>query len=88
MPEKKRILHEVSNTAIMGLDLLYKNVMFSDRQCVPICGSTALLDLSMQDERRAWTQAPKAKELTKGAINLRLSYQTEVRGNSPSPQIK
>jgi len=44
----------------------------------------ALLDLSMPDERHAQTQAPRAKELTMGAINLHLSYQTEVRGDSPS----
>jgi len=37
----------------------------------------ALLDLSMQDERHAWTQALRAEELTHGAINLRLSYQRE-----------
>jgi len=30
----------------------------------------ALLDLSMQDRRYAQTQAPRAKELTKGAIDL------------------
>jgi len=40
----------------------------------------ALLALSMQDKRHAGTQVPKAEELTKGAINLRLSYQTAVRG--------
>jgi len=44
----------------------------------------ALLDLSMQGKRHAWTQASRAKELTNGAINLRLAYQTEVRGDSPS----
>jgi len=44
----------------------------------------ALLDSSMQDESHAWTEVPRAKELTNGAINLRLSYQTEVRGDSPS----
>jgi len=47
------------------------------------CGSSALLDLSMQDERYAWTHMPRAKELTKGAIDLRLSYQTEVKGDGP-----
>jgi len=44
----------------------------------------ALLDLSMQDKRHAWIQAPRAKELTKGAIDLCLSYQAEVRGDIPS----
>jgi len=44
----------------------------------------ALLDLSMPDERHAPSQASRAEELTNGAINLLLSYQTEVRGNSPS----
>jgi len=44
----------------------------------------ALLDFSMQDERHARTQAPRAEELTKGAIDLCLSSQTEVRGDSPS----
>jgi len=40
----------------------------------------ALLDLSMQEERHAQTEAPGAKELTNGAINWCLSYQTEVTG--------
>jgi len=44
----------------------------------------ALLDLSMQDKRHSGTQAPRVEELTKGAIDLCLSYQTEVRGDSPS----
>jgi len=38
----------------------------------------------MQEESHVWTQAPRAKKLTKGAIELCLSYQTEVRGDSPS----
>jgi len=33
-----------------------------------ICGSVALLDLSMQEERHAQTQASRSKELTKGAL--------------------
>jgi len=44
----------------------------------------ALLDLSMQDKRHARIQASRAKELTNGAINLGLSSQIEVRGDSPS----
>jgi len=44
----------------------------------------ALLDLSMQDKRHARTEAPRAEELTKGAIDLCLSNQAEVRGDSPS----
>ena len=40
----------------------------------------ALMDLSVQDERHARTWASRAEELTKGAINLCLCYQTEVRG--------
>jgi len=39
----------------------------------------ALLDLSMQDKRHARTEASRAEELTKGAINWCLSSQTEVR---------
>jgi len=44
----------------------------------------ALLDLSMPDERHTRTEASRSEELTKGAIKLWLSYQTEVRGDSPS----
>jgi len=43
-----------------------------------------LLDLSMPNERHAWTQVSRAKELMKGAISLCLSYQTKVGGDSPS----
>ena len=46
----------------------------------------------MQDERETHklglrhlsTEAARAKELTKGVINWCLSYQTKVRGDSPS----
>jgi len=38
----------------------------------------------MQDERHARTQVSRAEKLANGAINLCLSYQTEVRGHSPS----
>jgi len=38
----------------------------------------------MQDKRRAQTQASRSEESTNGAINLRVSSHTEVRGDSPS----
>jgi len=38
----------------------------------------------MQDKIHAQTEASRAEELTNGSINLHLSYQTEVRGDSPS----
>jgi len=34
--------------------------------------------------RRLSTEVSRAEELTKGAINWCLSYQTKVRGDSPS----
>ena len=42
------------------------------------CGSMALLDFSMQDEKHARPQASRAKELTNGVTNLHIPYQTEV----------
>ena len=44
----------------------------------------ALLDLSMQEQRHARTRESRAEELTKGAMDLHLFYQTEVRGDNPS----
>jgi len=44
----------------------------------------ALLDLSMQDKRHAQTESSRSEELTNAAINFRWSYQSEVRGDSPS----
>jgi len=49
----------------------------------------ALLDLSNARRktnglRCLWTEVTRAEELTKEVINWSLSYQTKVRGDSPS----
>jgi len=38
----------------------------------------------MPEDRHTRTEATRSAELTKGAINLCLSYQTKVRRDSPS----
>ena len=57
---------------------------FTQSKVLHLHGSMAFLDLSMQEERHAQTPTWRAEGLTKGAIDLHLSYETEVRGDSPS----